>query len=86
MHVTIQKKHTVGTLFDKWKDDALVRALREQHPEFPVRASLEDFVSDKNNNHYEFDNSEDTGYCRASFARLQRGEIKEIKLELKLAS
>lgn len=86
MRVIIQKKHTVGTLFDKWKDDALVRALKEQHPDFPVRASLEGFVSDKFNNHYEFDNSDATGYCRSSFTRLQRGEIKEIKLELKLAS
>lgn len=80
--VIITKKHTQDTTFDSWRNCALVKAIRQQYPELKIIAAFDEYVLDKNNRHYHFDNADATGYSRISFSRLKSGAIREIAIQL----
>lgn len=82
MKVVIKRKHCIDTVYDKLRDCALYRAIKEQHPDVEVICVAEEFVVIGAGEQYSFDNS-DAGYCRSSFAKLKKGDIKEISLTLK---
>jgi len=86
MDVTIHRKHTVNTRFHSQRDDALARAVKEQHPGFNLKTVHDDFLYDQKLNRYDFNATDKLGYNQDSFIALQRGDIKEIKLTLKRAS
>lgn len=80
MQLIIKKAHTIGTTFDSIHNDALTRAIKEQLPQVEIKSCYSDFFTDKDGGQYTFDTTEGTGYCRRSFNRLQKGEIKDIHL------
>ncbi len=80
MILVIKRLHTKGTSYDHINSDALIRAIKEQHPHIQIKACYADFFTDKEGRQYTFDTSEQHGYCRRSFNKLQNGEIPEIRL------
>lgn len=82
MKVVIERTHTRGTSFDAINNDALSRAIKEQHKDFKIQSVFSDFLTDTQGRQFTFDISEVTGYCRRSFNRLQNGEIEKIVLVL----
>lgn len=82
MILIIKRQHTKGTSYDHIHCDALVRAIKEQHPDIQIKSCYADFFTDKQGRQYTFDTTEQHGYCRRSFNKLQNGEIPEIRLTI----
>lgn len=82
MILIIKHKHTAGTSFDAIHDDALTRAMKEQHPEIELRKVFCDFFEDVKGRQYTFETDNFFGYSRRTFNALQNGTIKEIRLRI----
>jgi hypothetical protein len=78
MKVIIEQRHTIGTTYRDCEDCALARAIREQHPEFPLRGVGGETIHDKNYNNYPIE----FGWHGGSFIRLQKGEIPHFILDI----
>jgi hypothetical protein len=83
MEVTIKRKQTRDTSFDNRKDDAMIRAIKEDHPEIKVKEVFDGHFFDQHGNEFSYDTSDDNGYSRKRFRELQQGNISEIRIDIK---
>ncbi len=79
MEVIITKKHCKSAYYGSITDCPLARAIKEQHPEFPLCSVAGTYVRDKDKNIFDFDRNK---WNNEAMTALIRGDIDKIELIL----
>lgn len=79
MKVVITQKHTEGSSYIANTDCALFRAIKEQHPEFPLSSVGGTFICNLEGERFRF-NTNIWNY--AIYDTLKAGEIPSVELEI----
>jgi hypothetical protein len=81
-NVILKRNHTRNTTYDSHYDDALTRAIKQQHPDIKVKRVFEDYFIDEDRNRYTYTDN----YNRNSFRDLKDGQIADLNVQFELSS
>jgi len=79
MKVVIEQKHTVNARYIDNRDCPLFRAIKEQHPEFPLKSVAGTWIRDTENNLYAFNNA---NWNSEVMKDLREGIVNPIEIEI----